>query len=96
MGRRPAGDAFSMAIRSTAIRQPRVPHAWRLGRGKMSFIRGVIFGAILVVLIAYVHDTKDAGANSLVNWSRVAELGEAASSYVREEWDQFTKWLKSR
>jgi hypothetical protein len=63
----------------------------------MRFTRGVIVGAALVVLGAYIHDTMDAGLTKpLVNWPRAAELQQATYDYLREQYDRLTKWLKSK
>ena len=63
----------------------------------MSFIRGMIVGAILAVLAAYVHDSMEPGLTKpLVNWPRATELQKTAYDYVRDSYDRISKWLKSR
>ena len=63
----------------------------------MSFTRGMIVGAVLAVLAAYVHDTMEPGStNPLVNWPRATELEKTAYNYVADTYDRISKWLKSR
>jgi hypothetical protein len=63
----------------------------------MRFIQGLIVGAALVVLGAYIHDTMEPGLTKpLVNWSRAAELQQDTYGYLREQYDRLTKWLKSK
>jgi hypothetical protein len=63
----------------------------------MRFIQGVIVGAAVVVLSAYIHDHTDGGSiKPLVNWPNASELQHDTYDYVMEQFDRMTKWLKSR
>jgi hypothetical protein len=63
----------------------------------MRFTRGVIVGAALVVLGAYIHDTMEADSTKpLVNWPRASELQQNAYYFFRDQYDRLTKWVKSR
>ena len=63
----------------------------------MSFTRGMIVGAVLAVLAAYVHDTMEPGLTKpLVNWPRASELQKSAYEYLTDAYDRISKWLKSR
>jgi hypothetical protein len=63
----------------------------------MGFARGVIVGAALVVLGAYIHDTMEPGLTKpLVNWPRAAELQQTTYDYLREQYDRLNNWLNSR
>jgi hypothetical protein len=63
----------------------------------MRFIQGLIVGAALVVLGAYIHDNTNAGSTKpLVNWPKAAELQQDTYHFLSEQYDRLTKWLKSK
>jgi hypothetical protein len=63
----------------------------------MRFIQGLIVGAVLVILAAYIHDTLGADSTMpLVNWPRVSELRQDTFDFLREQVDRVTNWLQSK
>jgi hypothetical protein len=62
----------------------------------MRFILGLIVGAALVILGAYVHDSMDAGSlKPLVNWENAAEMQHSSVDYLRAQFDRLTRWVTS-
>jgi hypothetical protein len=63
----------------------------------MRVLFGMILGALLTVLGAYVHDTArsdQAGVQrNMVNWDVVSENWQAAKTRVQREWTQISSRL---
>ena len=62
----------------------------------MRFILGLIVGAALAVLGAYIHDSMEAGSTKpLVNWENASDLRHATFDYIRAQFDRMTRWVTS-
>ena len=63
----------------------------------MRFILGLIIGAALAVLGAYVHDRSATGsAKPLVNWENAADLENTTLAYLTAQFDRVVKWATSK
>jgi hypothetical protein len=60
----------------------------------MRFFLGMIFGALLLIGVAYVLDNQSADAvakqRNMVNWNVVSENWTAFKSRVQREWAQLS------
>jgi hypothetical protein len=61
----------------------------------MRFLLGMIFGALLLLFGAYLHDNHSGDAtarqNNMVNWSAVSGNWNAMKSRVQREWAQLSQ-----
>jgi hypothetical protein len=60
----------------------------------MRFFLGMIFGALLLVAVAYIHDDHSSDAalqpRNMVNWNVVSENWQALKTRVQQEWAQLS------
>ena len=60
----------------------------------MRFIIGLIFGVVLTVGGAAIHDNM--APNPLVNWATANVLRQTTVDYVKGQFDRLMKWATSR
>jgi hypothetical protein len=65
----------------------------------MRVFLGMVLGALLTVLAAYIHDggrtDQVGGARTMVNWDVVSENWQAAKTRVQHEWTQLSSRLNT-
>jgi hypothetical protein len=59
----------------------------------MRWISGFVFGVVVTVLGAFVHDSAFSvpPAKPFVNWEQVQESARGAWDGLREQWDRLTR-----
>jgi hypothetical protein len=65
-----------------------------IGETAMRFFLGMIFGALLLLAGAYIHDDHSSDPalqqRNMVNWSVVSENWQSVKARVQREWAQLS------